>query len=383
MKCRGIDLISGEPLALSFSGVIESADIILAPQPEDGNAFLAPGFIDLQVNGFGGVDYNRPEISEEEIQRSLEVQFATGVTRLYPTIITGSHERITGALRTLVKARATAPDGLAMEGFHVEGPFISPEDGPRGAHPVRWVRPPDIEEFRRFQDAAEGHVRLMTVSPEWPEAPAFIEAATREGVVISVGHTKASAQQIADAVSAGATMSTHLGNGAHAVLQRHPNYLWDQLAEDRLTASFIVDGIHLGPAFLKSALRAKGLERSVLVTDAVMPAGCAPGPYELGEVKVELHEDGSVRLAGGTRLAGSALRMDHAVANVIRLAGMSLRDAVTLATRNPGRAGRVSGRQRGLVPGDRADIVRFQFEDGAVRILETWCGGKKVYAAAA
>lgn len=314
MKCRGIDLISGEPLALSFSGVIESADVILAPQPEDANAFLAPGFIDLQVNGFGGVDYNRPEISEEEIQRSLEVQFATGVTRLYPTIITGSHERITGALRTLVKARATAPDGLAMEGFHVEGPFISPEDGPRGAHPVRWVRPPDIEEFRRFQDAAEGHVRLMTVSPEWPEAPAFIEAATREGVVISVGHTKASAQQIAD---------------------------------------------------------------------AVMPAGCAPGPYELGEVKVELHEDGSVRLAGGTRLAGSALRMDHAVANVIRLAGMSLRDAVTLATRNPGRAGRVSGRQRGLVPGDRADIVRFQFEDGAVRILETWCGGKKVYAAAA
>lgn len=374
---------TGEPIALSFSGIIESADPILAPEAGDKEAYLAPGFVDLQVNGFGGVDYNRPEVSIEEIQHSLEVQFATGVTRLFPTVVTGSHERITGALRALAKARATLANGSAMEGFHVEGPFISPEDGPRGAHPLRWVRPPDFEEFRRFQDAADGHVRLTTVSPEWPEAPAFIEAATREGVVVSVGHTKASAQQIADAVKAGATMSTHLGNGANSILPRHPNYLWDQLAEDRLTASFIVDGIHLGQAFLKTALRAKGLERSVLVTDAVMPAGCAPGPYQLGEIEVELHADGSVRLAGGTRLAGSALRLDHAVANVMRIAGLSLRDAVTLATRNPARAGRVNGRQRGLVPGDRADIIRFQFENGAIKILDTWCGGEKVYSAAA
>lgn len=374
---------TGEPIALSFSGIIESADPILAPEAGDKEAYLAPGFVDLQVNGFGGVDYNRPEVSIEEIQHSLEVQFATGVTRLYPTVVTGSHERITGALRALAKARATLANGAAMEGFHVEGPFISPEDGPRGAHPLRWVRPPDFEEFRRFQDAADGHVRLTTVSPEWPEAPAFIEAATREGVVVSVGHTKASAQQIADAVKAGATMSTHLGNGANSILPRHPNYLWDQLAEDRLTASFIVDGIHLGQSFLKTALRAKGLERSVLVTDAVMPAGCAPGPYQLGEIEVELHADGSVRLAGGTRLAGSALRLDHAVANVMRIAGLNLRDAVTLATRNPARAGRVNGRQRGLVPGDRADIIRFQFENGAIKILDTWCGGEKVYSAAA
>ncbi len=375
--------MSGEPTELSFSSVIENADPILFPKAEDKDAYLAPGFVDLQVNGFAGVDYNHPGTTPEEIGRSLDVQFATGVTRVYPTVITGSHERITGSLRALAKARAELPHGAAMEAFHVEGPFISPEDGPRGAHPVAAVRPPDFDEFRQFQDAADGHVRLMTVSPEWPGAPSFIEKAVREGVVISIGHTKANAQQIADAVSAGASMSTHLGNGAHAILARHPNYLWDQLAEDRLTASFIVDGIHLGAAFLKTALRAKGLERAVLITDAVMPAGCQPGPYVLGEVAVELHADGSVRLAGGTRLAGSALRMDHAIGNVVKMTGITLRDAVTLASRNPARAGRINGRQRGLVPGERADIVRFQFRDGAVRILETWCGGRKVYTAAA
>lgn len=381
MKCSGLDIVSGEPLMLSFSGVIENADPVLAPEAEDRSAYLAPGFIDLQVNGFAGVDYNDPETRPEEIGRSIEAQFTTGVTRLYPTVITGTHERIVGALRNLARAKEALPNGAAMEAFHVEGPFISPEDGPRGAHPLHCVRAPDFDEFRQFQEAAQGHVRLMTVSPEWPEAPSFIEKATREGVVISIGHTKASAQQIADAVRAGATMSTHLGNGANSILPRHPNYLWEQCAEDRLTASFIVDGIHLGTAFLKTALRAKGHERSVLITDAVMPAGCAPGPYRLGEVDVELHADGSVRLAGGTRLAGSALRMDHAIGNVMRIAGVSLRDAIVMATRNAARVGRINGRQRGLAPGDRADIVRFRFEDGAVRVLETWCGGERVYAA--
>ena len=169
-----------------------------------------------------------------------------------------------------------------MEAFHVEGPYISPEDGPRGAHPARWVRPPDLEEFHRFQEAARGNIRLVTLSPEWPDATRFIEALTREGVVASIGHTRATSDEIAAAVSAGATLSTHIGNGAHATLPRHPNYIWDQLAEDRLAASFIVDGIHLAPAFLKVALRAKGLERAILVTDAVMPAGCAPGPVQAG-----------------------------------------------------------------------------------------------------
>jgi N-acetylglucosamine-6-phosphate deacetylase len=245
------------------------------------------------------------------------------------------------------------------------------------------VRPPDFDEFLRWQEAADGLVRLVTVSPEWPEAPAYIERLVRLGVVVSIGHTKAAADQIAAAVSAGATLSTHLGNGAHSQLARHPNYIWEQLAQDRLAASFIVDGIHLGGAFLKTALRAKGIERSIMVTDAVMPAGCPPGPYMLGEVEVELHADQSVRLRGGTRLAGSALTMDHAISTVMMLTGVSLREAVTMATINPARIGRISGRQRGLAPGDRADFTIFDLdrETGEVHVRETYVNGEQVYRA--
>ena len=381
MKCNGIHLASGELVEVLFEAAIQNVDPLLAPS--DSGIFLSPGWIDLQVNGFAGVDYNSPSSSREQIGHSIREMFRTGVTRFFPTVITGSPEDMLGALANLAKVKEEISEGPAMEAFHLEGPYISPEDGPRGAHPARWARPPDLNEFRRFQDAARGNIRLVTLSPEWAEAPRFIEAIVSQGVVASIGHTKATAQQISDAVSAGATLSTHLGNGAHPVLPRR-NYIWDQLADDRLAASFIVDGIHLSRSFLNVALRAKGLERSILVTDAVMPAGCAPGPYRLGEVDVELHPDGSVRLLGGTRLAGSALEMHRAIAIVMREAGLSLRDAVTLATRNPARVGRIQSRQRGLVPGERADLVRFRYDETTreIRVLETYLSGQRVFAAA-
>jgi N-acetylglucosamine-6-phosphate deacetylase len=374
----GIDVSSGAAVEVSFDRAITLVDHLI--KPPDNPAFVAPGWIDLQVNGFAGVDYNSASSTHEQIADSIRAMFACGVTRFFPTVITGSQDNMSAALRHLADAKESIAEGHAMEAFHLEGPYISPEDGPRGAHPERWVRAPDIEEFRRLQDAARGNIRLVTLSPEWPQAPRFIEAMVQQGVVAGIGHTRASAEQISDAVSAGATLSTHLGNGADAVLPRHPNYLWEQLAEDRLAASFIVDGFHLPPAFLNVALRAKGLERSLLVTDAVMPAGCSPGAYCLGEVDVELHPDGSVRLAGGTRLAGSALTMPRAITNVMKTAGLSLPAAITLATRNPARVGRVAYRQRGLNPGDRADLVRFRLDDaGHLAILETYLSGTKVY----
>jgi N-acetylglucosamine-6-phosphate deacetylase len=383
MKCNGIDPGTGDEIEVCFSDSIESVDSLLAPSGD--STYLTPGFIDLQVNGFAGVDYNSPSSSHEEIIRSIRAMLQTGVTRFFPTVITGSPADMSGALRNLAAAKEaawarSAWECSAMEAFHLEGPYISPEDGPRGAHPARWVRPPDLDEFHRFQEAAGGNIRLITLSPEWPAAPRFIEALVGEGLVVSIGHTNAGATQIAAAVSAGASLSTHLGNGAHAVLPRHPNYLWEQLAEDRLAASFIVDGIHLAPAFLKVALRAKGLERAFLVTDAVMPAGCAPGRYQLGEVEVELHPDGSVRLLGGTRLAGSALRMDRALQNVMHIAGLNLREAITLATRNPARVGRIASRQRGLNPGERADLVRFRYDAATheIQVVETFLAGHRV-----
>jgi len=379
MKCHGINLATAEQVEISFEQLIASVEPLLAASSSD--VCVSPGWIDLQVNGFAGVDYNSPDSSAEQIAHSVREMFRTGVTRFFPTVITGAPEQMMAALGNLARAKRQIPEGAAMEAFHLEGPYISPEGGPRGAHPARWVRPPDLEEFRRFQDAAEGNIRLVTLSPEWPQAPQFIESIVNQGVVVSIGHTRATTGEIADAVSAGVTLSTHLGNAAHPILPRW-NYIWDQLAEDRLAASFIVDGIHLSRSFLNVALRAKGLERSILITDAVMPAACEPGRYRLGQVDVELHRDGSVRLLGGTRLAGSALRMDCAIQTVIREAAVSLRDAVAMATRNPARIGRIPGRQRGLTPGERADLVRFRFDEAtrAIFVVETYLDGNRVFA---
>jgi N-acetylglucosamine-6-phosphate deacetylase len=371
-------------LQVEFEGGITTVDELIRP-PENAD-FLSPGFIDLQVNGFAGVDYNDPESKPESIAKSIRTMFTTGVTRLLPTVITGSAERILGAIRNLTLAKAEfqrhgLPEGDAIAGFHIEGPHISPETGPRGAHPVEHVRPPDINEFHRWQEAADGNIRLVTVSPEWDGAPLYISELVRSGVVASIGHTKASSEQITAAVNAGATMSTHLGNAAHPTLPKTSSYIWDQLADDRLTASFIVDGIHIPEAFFRSAVRAKGIEHSVLVTDAVMPAMCLPGPYKLGQVEVDLLENGSVVLKGGNRLAGSALRMDHAITNAVRLGHFGLREAIVMATVNPARAGRIAGRQRGLSPGEKADFVRFSWTDSPpiLEIIETVVAGQRAY----
>lgn len=173
MKCSGLDALSGSGIEISFERTILSVEPS-APAGEQ-TQYLAPGWIDLQVNGFAGVDYNNPATSHEEIARSIQALFATGVTRFYPTVITGGPDDMQGALRNLARAQQKLSEGAAIAGFHVEGPHISPEDGPRGAHPLRWVRPPDLEEFRRMQDAALGLIRLVTLSPEWPQAPRYIE----------------------------------------------------------------------------------------------------------------------------------------------------------------------------------------------------------------
>ena len=386
---RAVGRIAGtsEVAQIDFEGsAITAVDELISPPATEN--YVTSGFIDLQVNGFAGVDYNNPTVSHEAILQSLQAMLATGVTRFFPTIITGSEERIVGALKNVISAkeefeRSGILEAAAIEAFHVEGPNISPEDGPRGAHPLEHIRPPNLAEFQRWQEAAHGNIRLVTVSPEWDGAPAYVASLVRSGVVASIGHTKATAGQIAAMVDAGATMSTHLGNGAHPVLPKTQNYILDQLVEDRLTASFIVDGIHIPGVFLRTALRAKGVERSVLVTDAVMPAMCPPGAYSLGQVDVELKEDGRVVLSGGTRLGGSALSMDRAIGNAVRLGGISLREALVMATVNAARAGRIAGRRRGLTPGEKADLVVYQWDGSSSRlkVVKTILGGSPVFEA--
>jgi N-acetylglucosamine-6-phosphate deacetylase len=349
MICSGRDAATGDFVSVEFDDVIRK---ISSGPPTD--CWIGPGFVDLQVNGFAGVDFNRPETTPDEIHRALDLIVSTGVTRCLPTVISGPPDEMLGCLRNL--ARVSGP---AIAGFHVEGPHISAEDGPRGAHRLDSVRAPDLSEYRRWQEATGGKIRVITLSPHWPGAAEYVTAIVRDGVTASIGHTNATSDQIAAAVDAGATLSTHIGNAGHASLPKIRNYIWDQLAEDRLSASFIVDGFHLGSAFLRAALRAKTISRSILVTDAAAPAGAAPGRYRLGQQEADLTTDGRVVLSWTNRLAGSALKMNDAISNVMRMAGVSLRDAVGMATVNPARIIGLKGRTKGLAVGERADLVLF------------------------
>ena len=340
-----------------------------------GEPWITPGMIDIQVNGFSGVDYNSPDTAHDEIARSIEVIRATGVTRFLPTVITGSNDNIRGSLKNLAQARRELANGGSMTGFHVEGPWISGVDGPRGAHPVEHVRGASVEEWEQFQEAAEGQIRLLTLAPEQEGALDVIEHVAKQGVTVSIGHTNADGEQIDAAIKAGATMSTHLGNGAHHVLPRFPNYIQEQMAADELCAGLIVDGIHLTPSFVKIAVRAKGLDRSILVTDAVAPAGCKPGIYRVGHIEVELTPENRVELTTTRRLAGSALKMDYGLGRLIEFAGITLYQALRMGTVNAAKGIHLAGRQGFLEPGDLADLMLFRYDEpaGEIHVEQTIC----------
>lgn len=310
-----------------------------AAAPTAADAWIAPGWMDIQVNGFHGHDVNQAGVTADDVAAMVRSLWRFGVTAVCPTVCTASEERIVAALQAIADACDADPlIAHSIVGIHVEGPHISAEDGPRGAHPRDQVRPPDVAEYRRWQAAARGRLRIVTLSPEYAEAPTYIRVIVADGVVASVGHTAANGDQIRAAVDAGARWSTHLGNGAHASIARHPNYIWDQLAEDRLSAGFIFDGHHLPPSVMRSMIRAKGVERSVLVTDAVSVAGLPSGVYEstVGG-QVELLPSGRLTLMGTPYLAGSAATLPVCLGNAVRHAGVNLHDAVRMVTANPSR----------------------------------------------
>ncbi len=348
----------------------------VSPSDERPTRWIAPGLIDVQVNGFATVDYNSPTTPLDDIAHSIEVQRRSGVTRLLPTVITGSNENIRGSLANLAKAAREVAGKSSIQCFHVEGPWIAPEDGPRGAHPKEHVRPPSIEEFKQFQDAAEGRIRLCTLAPEWPGSAAVIEHMVAAGVTVAIGHTAATGKDIHDAIAAGAGMSTHLGNGAHEKVARHDSYIHHQLVADELVAGLIVDGIHLPPVFVKLALRAKGLERIVLITDAAPPAGGPLGVYQFGHIEVELHADQSVRLTSNGRLAGSALSMDRGVENLMRFGDLTLEQALRAGTERAAAAVRMDDRRGFLEVGDAAELILFDFdaETKSIAMRETIAG---------
>lgn len=370
---------TGQPVTVTASGgriteICESAT--------DTEEWLAPGLIDLQVNGIAGFDVNRGEPAPETVVGATKALLAEGVVRFCPVVGTASEDHMTGALRSIATACQIDPQvAHAVAGIHVEGPFISEQDGPRGVHDPSQVRDPDWAEFERWQEAAGGRIRIVTLAPERVGSLEFIRRLRAEGIIASIGHTAASPTQIAAAVDAGASMSTHLGNGAHAKLARHPNYIWAQLADDRLWAGLIGDGFHIEAAPLTVMLRAKG-DRAVLVSDVTSLAQMPPGRYSgQHHTDVVLEPSGRLHIADSPQLlAGSASSLLAGLGFVVRSGIVSLAEAITLASTRPATVIGVAGDGAGeLRPGGACDLIRMTWDGEHATVRETVVLGETVY----
>lgn len=344
---------------------------------------VAPGLFDLQINGYGGIWFSDESLTVEQVLGVLQAHFRFGVTRLCPTLITNSRDALLHGFQVIRQACEREPWANKMvAGCHLEGPYISSEDGPRGAHPLQHVRGCDLEEFRQFQEASGDRIRLVTLAPEAAGAAAFTRALTQQGVTVSIGHTAANTEQIAAVVDAGARLSTHLGNGAHGTLRRHPNYIWDQLGEPRLAASIISDGHHIPASVVRSILFAKGPQDVIITCDASGLAGCAPGAYDYHGAKFEVLAEGKVVIAGQQQyLAGSAVQTDVCVAQLIRMTGVSLAVAWDMASRNPARL--LNCPPARIEVGAEVDLVLFDHDPAnhALRIRHAIVGEHVMYSA--
>lgn len=323
----------------------------------DGTPFIVPGLIDLQVNGYAGADVNAADVSVDTVVSLCASLAAAGTTSFLPTIITADAGSIVRAIRTIVEAVERDQRVAAMvAGIHVEGPYLSGADGARGAHAVEHLRDPDVDELASWLAAAHGLLRIVTLAPERPGSTDYIRAAVAAGVLVSIGHTDADSATIHSAASAGASLATHLGNGIAASLPRHPNAIWAQLADDRLAAGFIADGRHLPADTFIAMVRAKGVERSYLVSDAAALAGATPGLHRtpVGGA-VEVQQDGGLLLAGTQLLAGSGASLAQCVRRAIGF-GLAPDTAVALATEQPAVIAGLQDRGR-LRPGMRADLL--------------------------
>jgi len=321
--------------------------------------WIAPGLLDIQVNGYGGQEFSSADLTEEKVASIVRAFEAFGVTRIYPTVTTEGFAVLQHALGTVASVCESSPRwSRRIPGIHLEGPYITAEDGARGAHPKKHCHAPVWDEFQRFQEAAGGRICILTMSPEYDDSPAFIERVAATGVVVAIGHTSARPEQVRAAVDAGARLSTHLGNGSHPTLHRFRNYLWPQMADDRLAASIIVDGHHLPPDLVKVIVRAKTPERCILVSDISGQAGQPPGIYASQFCDVEIFPDGRLVVAGQRELlAGASLPLSVGVANVMRFAGVDLKTAVEMAAHHPAR---LLGLEPGSIePGEPANLIQF------------------------
>jgi N-acetylglucosamine-6-phosphate deacetylase len=349
-------------------------------KPESTSLYIAPGFIDNQVNGYASITFSSDKLTKEGVKKATEALWKEGVTTYLPTVTTNQHETLLHSFSILAAAIADPAFLGSIPGFHLEGPYISPVDGFRGSHKKEWVRLPDWAEFVEYYEASNRKILQVSLAPENEGALEFIRNCVNHGIVIGLAHHSGSAEVIKQAVDAGAAISTHLGNGCANMIHRHANPLWPQLADDRLMASIIVDGFHLRPEEVQVFFNAKGKERIVMTSDVTKFAGMPPGEYVLDGKELVITPEGMIKYPAQNVLAGAALPVTVGISNIQRFTGCSLADAVRLVTRNPARLYGLMDRGE-IRPGKRADLVLFSIENGRVEVKKTIVAGQVVFDA--
>lgn len=372
MKCT--DCITGQTVHLDVSAnTLVSSPCSEESVPDD--IYCGPGLIDIQVNGIAGVDFNTFPISEEGMLLAVQALLKDGVTSFFPTVITNSDEATIALLENLDQLCSQNPlIDSHVGGIHLEGPFISGSDGSRGAHDRRYIKAPDWDLFQRFREASGNRIKIVTLCPSWENAPSFISSCVKSNVIVAIGHTDASPENIRKAVDAGASLSTHLGNGAPLLLPRNSNFIFEQLAQDQLYTSLIADGFHLPGSFLKIALRMKQ-DQTILTSDSTMFAGMQPGIYNthIGG-KVVLEANGRLSLHKDQRLlAGAALSLLDGMNHILSLGLADIRQTWMYASLNPGRLIGINQYAGQVI--ENTDLVVFKLSEGKIIVRDVFIKG--------
>jgi N-acetylglucosamine-6-phosphate deacetylase len=368
---------TGKPVRLEIRNGLIASITEMPESKQYRNLYIAPGLIDNQINGYIGIDFSGEELTPEKMKVAVSLIRMDGVTTFQPTIITNNHENLLRTFRNLAKTLKDMDIRESISGFHLEGPYISSIEGFYGCHPAECIRKPSWKEFCEYQQAAEGNIRQVTLGPESDGSLEFIRLCVLNNIIVSIGHTNASAEQIKLAVDYGARLSTHLGNGCANLIDRHRNPLWPQLANDLLTPTIIADGHHLLPEEVQVFYKVKGPQNIILASDVTHLIGMTPGKYLFMGSEVVFTDEGLIKNPVLNCLAGASMPLRTGVGNVMKFTGCTLGEAVNMASGNVARIYNLSDRGS-LAPGKRADLILFELEGSNLVIKQTLVNGRNV-----
>jgi len=381
-KIEGLFYLDEKPVSIVIrNGKISEINRISELPEEAKNVYIAPGLIDNQVNGFDGVSFafGGGELTEEGILKATKALWGRGVTTYLPTLTTDKTELLLKNFSILAKVKNNKNLLGSIPGFHLEGPYISPVDGYRGAHSLNYVRKPDWKQFMEFYKASGNNILTITVAPELEGAQDLIKKCIEKGIVVALGHHNGTIEDINLAVENGARISTHLGNGCANLINRHNNPLWPQLANDKLSISIICDGFHLLPEEIRVFYKVKGPEKTIITSDVTKYANMEPGIYKnIDGDDIELTVDGKIQYPAQKVLAGSASSLDKGVGHIMKVTGCSLAEAIRMASTNAAKLYNLNDRGS-IEVGKRADLILFTMDDSKMNIKKTMVAGKMVY----